>query len=383
LPSTNTLNKQKSAQSNFYSREDVIDENKDHAQNVNFNNNSEEIMFVESKVPNLCFFNENNNDENIDTNLCPLGSLYNVNCSCTIQEKDIKIVSNGICELLINYSNETEFHEVVSEQAICIEGTIFVLHYSIVYAINIWLEQSTSLSDIVSRVEFQKRCGDSIYFQHFWNDMLGIMYSKFGNDKVQSKVQRCDDFLDYCMPKFDFEDMMKNDDDNDSQLLNEINEQLQDDYHEIATSSMSLLCTHLEKEIKFAKLASQHNSLMQTLTKFVLNHFDSNHVRGALVALQFIVKSNEKCIKQLIVDFNILQTIIHLLQHKKTIVCKHALRLLASLSQNEWHISNDECLIIDQRLKQFKDEWNITNNNNQFTSLEMFSTIEKHIQKSN
>jgi len=130
-------------------------------------------------------------------------------------------------------------------------------------------------------------------------------------------------------------------------------------------------------------LASQHNSLVQTLTKFVLNHQDPNHVRGGLVALQFIVKSNENCIKQLIGDFKILQTTSTLLQHKKTLICKHALRLLALLSKNEWHLSNDEYIKIQQRLKQLKNDWNVSNNDNEFISLKMFSAIEQRIQKSN
>jgi len=191
-------------------------------------------------------------------------------------------------------------------------------------------------------------------------------------------AQRCGNFQDLFMPKFDFGPI-----ECDDEQLNQFNEQLCDDYHEVAVDALGLLCTRLEEEDNFAKCVSKHEELMKTLATNVLKHVDSSHVRGGLAALKMIVESSENCIELLLNQNKILTTIVPLLKHTKTLVRKHTVRLLAALSQKDWCLPIEYCSQIQQQLQTLQNEWNIRTDkgNNDFVSWKMFDQIQKRVQK--
>jgi len=337
--------------------DDTIDEKQ--------NSNEEEIIFIQSKIPSL------NLDDNNDNS--PL--IYNRNSSCAIKNEPL-IILNDIRDLLNSFGNEIDFQ--VHKDTLTIEGVVFMRHRPIKWNVAIWKEQTENKSTI-SRVEFQKRSGNPIDFQHFWNDILIQIDAKFGTNNVFD-AEYCNNFESLFLLPFDFCKPMEYDD----TQLNNLEEQLRDDYHEIALEALGLLCTRLETDIQFRLLVSNHERLMQTLIKTVLNHVDSSHVRGALTSLYMIVTTNENCAEQLIGRHQILKTMIKLLTHQQTLVRKHAVRLLALLCQKEWQLTSKQCSQIKEQLQKLQNEWNITKNNDNnkdFVNWKMFDEIEKKVNK--
>jgi len=336
------------------------------------------IVFVESKITK---------SSNIDDFPSSPPMIYNKYSSCTIKKYGANDVLQKLHNLLNCYTNEIHFE--VDVKRYTIEGIVIIRHYVIYWGITIW-EQSEN-SAINSIVEFQKRGGDSTGFQNFWYDMLNKIDEQFGAENV-GDAQRCCDFTSLFVRTYDFCEPMKF----DKEQLNKLQEQLEEDYQEIAIEALRLLCSCLENDAAFRTLVSKHEGLMQTLTKTVLNHVDSSHVRGALVVLQFIVPT-ENCVKELIGRYQILNRVMCLLQHRQTFVRKHAVRLLSLLSQKEWHLSNIQCSQVQAQLKKLQNEWNIfkpnnfnlynTNNNDldndkEFVSWKMFDNIESRIRSS-
>jgi len=303
--------------------------------------NNEPIIFVESKVPKCA-----------NSNGAPSSPMvYNKYSSCTIKKNAANFILEKMCELLTNYSNEIDF--VVSKEKYTIEGVIFIRNRPISWIITIWEE--TTRPFVSSKVEFQKRRGDCACFQLFWSDMLNKIDHQFGAVNVED-AQRCNNFENLFMPMFDFCKPMEF----DEQLLNNLKEQLDDDYHETALDALTLLCSRLESDIEFRTIVSKHDLLMETLTQSVLTHVDSNHVRGALKALQLVSIAKDNCMEQLISKYQTLNIVIQLLQHYQTLIRKHAVRLLALLSQKVWDLTNNQCLQIEEQLKKLQNEWNIS-----------------------
>jgi len=340
------------------------------------------IVFVESKIPK--FSNHDN---------APLSPpmIYNKYSSCTIRKYSATTVLQKLCELLDDYSNEIDFN--VDQNSYTIEGIVFIRHYAIYWAITVWEQSANSV--VNSIVEFQKRRGDCAGFQNFWNDMLKKIDEQFGVENVDD-AQRCYNFESLFVSVFDFCEPMKF----DEEQLNNLQEQLDDDYYEIATEALRLLCSRLESDATFSGFVLKHEGLMKTLTKTVLNHIDPTHVRGALKALQLIINAAENCINQLIGRYQVLNSVIRLLQHQQALIRKHAVRLLALLSQKEWNLPNNQYSQIQSQLKKLQNEWNIykpnnhklynnpnndhynDENNKEFISWKMFDKIEKRIHLS-
>jgi len=209
--------------------------------------------------------------------------------------------------------------------------------------------------------------------------MLEKIDDKFGAINVDHPPY-VNDFESLFMLPFDFCKPMEYDD----TQLNNLQEQLHDDFHEVALDAVGLLCTRLESDVQFRTIVSKHERLMQTLTKTVLTHVDSSHVRGALIALQFIVTTNENFTEQLINRYQTLNTLIKLLQHKQTLIRKHAIRLLALLAQKEWQLTSKQCAQIKEILAKLQNEWNVTKNNNnstnEFITWKMFDEIERRVR---